>query len=363
MATISLQGVSKRYADQIVVDGLTIDITDGEFVSLLGPSGCGKSTILNIVAGLIEPDEGAVVIGGVDVTDALPKERRIAMVFQDYALYPHMTVAGNLRFPLKAMSLAETEMAAKVTSVSQRLGIAELLDRLPKELSGGQRQRVALGRAIVREPSAFLMDEPLSNLDAKLRVQMRAELKLLSRSLRTTTLYVTHDQSEAMTLSDRILVLDRGVMQQFDSPLEVYNRPANVFVANFMGLMPMNFTQGKLESTAQGPTFRNDVLSLDLSLSEGAALADGHPALLGIRPEDVSVTPTRTKANSVEMAVEMIEHLGADMYVHLRAGSTPFIARALPDQPMGRDTAFVSFNTAKLHLFDPVSTKRLGDIA
>ena len=291
MATVSLGGIVKRYGSATAVDRVSLAAGDGEFVSLLGPSGCGKSTILNIIAGLIEPDEGKVLIGGADVTRRAPKERGIAMVFQDYALYPHMDVAGNLAFPLRATSMPEGQIATKVKQAADILGIGALLGRFPKELSGGQRQRVALGRAIVREPSAFLMDEPLSNLDAKLRVQMRVELKRLSRRLRTTTFYVTHDQWEAMTLSDRIAVLDHGVLHQIGAPLEVYARPANTFVANFMGLMPMNFIEGRLRADGAGAVFDAGGIVLDLSATpfRGVRNEAGRPVLLGVRPEDVSV--------------------------------------------------------------------------
>ena len=361
MAAVSLQGIVKRYGNAVAVDGVTIDVRDGEFVSLLGPSGCGKSTILNIVAGLIDPDEGTVVIGGRDATRLAPKERGVAMVFQDYALYPHMDVAGNLAFPLRAVSLPAAEIDSEVRAVSETLGIGTLLARFPKELSGGQRQRVALGRAIVREPSAFLMDEPLSNLDAKLRVQMRVELKRLSQRLRTTTFYVTHDQWEAMTLSDRIAVLDHGVLHQIGTPLEIYRRPANTFVANFMGLMPMNFMAG----TVGHGTFSGDGFDLDLSATAFKGLRDAadRPALLGIRPEDLLIEAGGAGASLGEMTVEMVEHLGSDTYIYLRAGATAMTARVPPEQAFGTRPVAVSVNPMKLHLFDAATAKRMPDCA
>lgn len=358
MATLAIRNLVKRYESSTAVDRISLDIADGEFISLLGPSGCGKSTMLNMIAGLIEPDDGSVLIGGEDVTRRAPKDRRIAMVFQDYALYPHMTVAENMAFPLKAIAMPPAEIAEQVQVAAQRLGIAELLERRPRELSGGQRQRVALGRATVRRPSVFLMDEPLSNLDAKLRVQMRAELKLLSRRLRTTTVYVTHDQSEAMTLSDRIAILSEGRLQQFGTPLEVYRAPANVFVANFMGLMPMNFIAGTLLRTAAGTEFHASHTTV---VMPGAALGDAlaRPALLGVRPEDLSLEPDDGAAPTMEVVVDMVEHLGADLYVHGTLAGARVVIRARPDREVSMGPTRVFINTKALHFFDPASGGRV----
>src|SRR5512140_945782 len=246
MAALSIRALSKRYANLEVLKGIDLDIESGEFTVLVGPSGCGKSTLLNIVAGLDRASEGTIEIGGKVVNDVPPKDRDIAMVFQSYALYPHMTVRENLEFGLKIRKTPQAETERLVAEAAQILGIEPLLQRKPKELSGGQRQRVALGRAIVRKPAVFLFDEPLSNLDAKLRVQMRAEIKKLQARLQVTSIYVTHDQVEAMTMGNRIAVLHAGKLQQVGAPLEVYERPANLFVAAFIGTPPMNFLQARL---------------------------------------------------------------------------------------------------------------------
>ena len=261
MAGIEFQGVTKQFPDgTVAVDDISLDVPDGEFMILVGPSGCGKTTALRMVAGLEEITAGKVVIGGRVVNELEPKERDVAMVFQNYALYPHMTVRDNIAFPLKMQKVAKSEIDARVAEATRLLGLGELLRRKPRELSGGQRQRVAMGRAIVRHPQAFLMDEPLSNLDAKLRVQMRAELVNLHRRLGVTTLYVTHDQTEAMTLGTRVAVLRGGVIQQVDAPQRLYHRPANTFVASFIGSPPMNFVAGTLSegSLELGP-FRFEV--------------------------------------------------------------------------------------------------------
>jgi multiple sugar transport system ATP-binding protein len=358
MATLALREIVKRYDSATAVDRMSIDIADGEFVSLLGPSGCGKSTILNMIAGLIPLDYGAVLIGGDDVTDFAPKDRKIAMVFQDYALYPHMTVAQNLAFPLKAIAVPAAEITVRIQTTAQSLGISDLLHRLPRELSGGQRQRVALGRATIRTPSVFLMDEPLSNLDAKLRVQMRAELKMLSQRLRTTTIYVTHDQAEAMTLSDRIAILDRGRLQQIGTPLEVYNAPTNVFVANFMGMMPMNFITGTLARVPGGAVFHSPQATIDLpglQVDQEAA----RPTLMGIRPEDVSIEFAGGPGATLEVLVDMIEHLGADIYIHAAAGASRLVFRTQAERQIGMGKMRVRLNTRALHLFDAASEKRL----
>lgn len=355
MASIELRGITKRFASNAAVDDVSIRIDDGEFLTLLGPSGCGKSTLLNIVAGLLPADDGALLIDGTDVTNLAPKDRGVAMVFQDYALYPHMTVAQNLAFPLRAVSTPAAEIRENVAAAAATLGITDLLDRLPKALSGGQRQRVALGRAIVRRPRVFLMDEPLSNLDAKLRIQMRAELKLLSKRLRTTTIYVTHDQSEAMTLSDRVAILHDGKLQQVDRPIAVYERPLNTFVANFMGAMPMNLISGVIERHADGgASFSHPPVTFEIPW----ALASGH-AILGIRPEDV-VVASHLGENSFPMSVEIIENLGADAYVYLVGADVRIVARVHPTFDPS-DEVFVRIDPAKVRFFDPDSGNALSE--
>ena len=361
MATLELRGVVKHFGTKTAVDNVSIKVRDGEFLSLLGPSGCGKSTLLNIVAGLLEADEGQILMDGVDVSRRPPKDRSVAMVFQDYALYPHMNVRENLAFPLKAINTPASEIDLKVKAAADTLGISELLANLPRALSGGQRQRVALGRAIVRHPNVFLMDEPLSNLDAKLRIQMRAELKLLSRRLKTTTIYVTHDQSEAMTLSDRVAVLHNGVLQQIGPPLEVYRRPTNTFVAGFMGTMPMNFLEGTLERGASGTTFRAGALSLDLGdLLWQPAREKSRPVILGVRPEDVSFKIAGETAAGWMMSVEIIEELGTDAYVHLRAGDTNLLARAASGTDLIGQDVRVDLDRLRIHIFDATTGESLN---
>lgn len=365
MATLSLRSLTKRYGDAAVVRSFEMDIKDGEFISLLGPSGCGKSTILNMIAGLIPQDEGTILVDGKDVTPLAPKDRRVAMVFQDYALYPHMSVEQNLAFPLKAVAMARDEMQRRVATAARSLGIDALLQRLPRELSGGQRQRVALGRAIVREPSVFLMDEPLSNLDAKLRIQMRAELKLLSRRLRTTTVYVTHDQAEAMTLSDRIAILNHGELQQCGRPHEIYDSPANTFVAGFMGAMPMNFLAGRIERTDGGPIFhgRTARIRLPATYRDVAGLAQGREVVLGIRPEDLALEPVADEARrawpGLEGGISMVEDLGADLFVYAETSDGNLIVRSPVGVDLTSPCTTIRLNPKAIHLFDSGTTKRI----
>jgi multiple sugar transport system ATP-binding protein len=321
MAEIVLDKVTKSYPDgAVAVQELSITIADGEFLILVGPSGCGKSTTLNMIAGLEGISSGDLLIGGERVNDKAPKDRDIAMVFQSYALYPHMSVRQNIAFPLTLAKMKKTEIAAKVEETAKILDLTGLLDRKPAQLSGGQRQRVAMGRAIVRQPKAFLMDEPLSNLDAKLRVQMRAEIARLQRRLGTTTVYVTHDQTEAMTLGDRVVVMRGGVVQQIGTPAELYERPANLFVAGFIGSPAMNFfpatltptglrlpfgevtlTQPVLDVIAQHPTPENTIVGVRPEHLQDAALIDGYQ---------------RIRALTFEVKVDLIESLGADKYVY-----------------------------------------------
>ena len=321
MADIVLDRVTKSYPDgTTAVKDLSLVIADGEFIILVGPSGCGKSTTLNMIAGLEEITSGELRIGGHRVNDKAPKDRDIAMVFQSYALYPHMTVRQNIAFPLTLAKMKKAEISQKVEETAKILDLTELLDRRPASLSGGQRQRVAMGRAIVRNPRAFLMDEPLSNLDAKLRVQMRGEIARLQRRLRTTTVYVTHDQTEAMTLGDRVVVMLAGVAQQIGTPQELYDRPVNLFVAGFIGSPAMNFFPAQLTDVGVGLPFGQITLTQQVH-----DVVTAHPApmnaIVGIRPEhleDANLIDTyqRLRALVFEVSVELVESLGAEKIVH-----------------------------------------------
>jgi multiple sugar transport system ATP-binding protein len=320
MAGIRFSGVTKRFGDgTVAVDDLDLEIHDGEFMIFVGPSGCGKTTALRMVAGLEHPTSGEILIGGKVVNDLDPVDRDIAMVFQNYALYPHMTVRNNIGFPLRMQNIAKDERQRRIESAADLLGIGELLERKPGALSGGQRQRVAMGRAIVRHPTAFLMDEPLSNLDAKLRVQMRAELVKLHHRLGVTTLYVTHDQTEAMTLGERVAVLNHGVIQQVDTPGELYSRPANTFVATFIGSPAMNFLHARLSGgVVEFAAYR---FELAAGARESLREVDGD-VLLGFRPEhffDPRLTGSETAANPLPVTVELTEQLGSETLLYFRA--------------------------------------------
>jgi len=315
MANVSIRKVRKSFGPVSVIKGVDVDIEDGEFVILVGPSGCGKSTLLRMIAGLEDITEGEIRIGPRVVNDIPPKDRDIAMVFQSYALYPHMTVAENMAFSLRLKGVPKTEQMKRVQDAAASLGLTPLLDRYPRQLSGGQRQRVAMGRAIVRDPQVFLFDEPLSNLDAKLRVAMRAEIKELHQRLKTTTVYVTHDQIEAMTMADKIVVMHDGIVEQVGAPLDLYDRPANRFVAGFIGSPAMNFIDGRLEDVG-------------LVLSSGAVLSldtrpqarPGTKLTYGIRPEHLQIAPAGTP-DSLPAIVAVIEPTGSDTTVIARAES------------------------------------------
>ncbi|MEF8882679.1 MAG: ABC transporter ATP-binding protein [Halapricum sp.] len=318
MANVTLDGVTKVFQDEsgeiVAVDDLDLDIRDGEFLVLVGPSGCGKSTTLRMVAGLETPTEGTIRLGEKPITNLTPQERDIAMVFQSYALYPHMTVRGNMSFGLEeSTDLSSDEISENVEEAAELLGIYDLLDRQPDELSGGQQQRVALGRAIVREPEAFLLDEPLANLDAKLRAEMRTELQHLQNSLGTTTIYVTHDQTEAMTMSDRIAVLNDGELQQVGTPLECYHRPNNQFVAGFIGEPSMNFLPVTLENGMLTGEHFNYPLS-DETLSD---LGDRSELIFGIRPEDIEIVDSPSGDHAFPATVDVVEPQGDENTVHL----------------------------------------------
>jgi multiple sugar transport system ATP-binding protein len=326
--SIRFDNVTKRYGDSTAVEGLTLETQEGEFVVLLGPSGCGKSTTLRLVAGLEEATSGDIFLLDQRINDVPTRYRDVAMVFQNYALYPHMTVAGNIGYPLRVKKLAITEIEASVRRVAAMLEIEALLGRKPRDLSGGERQRVALARAIVREPRLYLMDEPLSNLDARLRVQMRREIKRLQRGLGTTTLYVTHDQAEAMTLADRVAVMRGGRLQQFDTPLNIYNLPANQFVAEFVGSPSMNFIVGRLDGDSR--RFTGSGISLRLSDSQ-LKRTNGHGNVtLGIRPEHLKLS-TAGGDEWLPATVYVTEMMGNETLVFLRLGEQKLVARAASD--------------------------------
>jgi multiple sugar transport system ATP-binding protein len=321
MAEIVLDDVTKRFPDgALAVDKINLDIADGEFMILVGPSGCGKSTTLNMIAGLEDISDGELRIGGDVVNDMAPKDRDIAMVFQSYALYPHMTVRENMAFALKLAKVPKAEIERKVTEAAEVLDLTEHLDRKPANLSGGQRQRVAMGRAIVRDPAAFLMDEPLSNLDAKLRVQMRTQVASLQKRLGTTTVYVTHDQTEAMTLGDRVAVMRSGVLQQVGSPRDLYNDPINLFVAGFIGSPAMNFMPGRLESGTLKTPLGDLPVTDELRRALESAGRD-RDVIVGVRPEefeDASLVPPDNKPHGItfEAAVSVVESMGSDAYAY-----------------------------------------------
>ena len=389
MAEIVLDGITKVFDDGYeAVKDMNLEIADGEFVILVGPSGCGKSTALRMIAGLEDISSGELKIGGDVVNDRAPKDRDIAMVFQNYALYPHMTVRENMGFALKLAGTDKEEIDRKVTEAAKTLDLEQHLDRRPANLSGGQRQRVAMGRAIVRDPSAFLMDEPLSNLDAKLRVQMRTEVAKLQSKLETTTVYVTHDQTEAMTLGDRVAVMRAGVLQQVGSPAELYERPKNLFVAGFIGSPAMNFMPAQLSGTK---------VKLPIGEAElSAAVEDAKdgPVVAGLRPESFEDTEligdlAQERGVVFEAEIDLVESLGSDLFAYFhvesegvqsdqladviadrleetgmpepREGQEQIVARLDPASEIKRrDTAKLWADTSKLHLFDPESGERLG---
>jgi multiple sugar transport system ATP-binding protein len=363
MAGVIFGDVCKRFGKVSVIEDLDLEIKDHEFMVLVGPSGCGKSTALRMIAGLEEISSGTISIGDKVVNDLPPKDRDIAMVFQSYALYPHMTIRENLEFGLKIRKTPPEEMKRLVDDAAKMLGIDHLLDRKPKQLSGGQRQRVAVGRAIVRQPSVFLFDEPLSNLDAKLRVQMRAEISKLQHQLQTTTVYVTHDQVEAMTMGQRIAVMKDGKLQQVGTPLEVYERPANLFVASFIGTPPMNFVRAVLADAGtrlQAGTFS---LPVPESMRGVTAGADGRVVVVGVRPENIKGTgeQTRGAVATVSVTAEVMEPLGHEVIVHGKTGGDILVAKLDPHRaPRLGETVDLVVELDTLHLFDAETEKRLG---
>ena len=353
MASVKIANVKKNFGTVKVIHGVDIDIADGEFVVLVGPSGCGKSTLLRMVAGLEEVSGGEIYIGSREVSRLRARDRDIAMVFQNYALYPHMTVLENMGFALKLKKAAQQEMADKVAKAASILGLENLLDRFPRQLSGGQRQRVAMGRAIVRDPQVFLFDEPLSNLDAKLRVQMRGEIRALHRRIGTTTIYVTHDQVEAMTMADKIVVLHDGLVEQIGSPLELYDRPANVFVAGFIGSPAMNFIDGRVENGA----FRTPSgLVLPLPESFPAEKFASTDLVYGVRPEHIRAST----GDGIQGVVDFVEGTGSEIYARLNCSgqliSCLFRERIniQYSQSIG-----IAIDPSTIHLFEKSSGKRV----
>jgi multiple sugar transport system ATP-binding protein len=360
MATVELRSVGKHFGAVSVLREVSLSIADGEFLTLVGPSGCGKSTLLRMIAGLETISSGDIAIGGRVVNDLPPRARDIAMVFQSYALYPHKTVAGNMGYALKLAGVPKAEIQRRVAEAAEMLALTPLLGRLPRQLSGGQRQRVAMGRAIVRDPAVFLFDEPLSNLDAKLRVHMRAEIKELHHRLKTTTVYVTHDQVEAMTMADRIAVLNGGIVEQEGSPLDLYDRPANTFVAGFLGSPAMNLFTGMLREDAAGVRFiLTDGPAIPLR-ERPAPAADGRPLLLGLRPEHLARVGDDDPAGfDVRVAVD--EPTGAETLVSARLGSQAvmILFRERVRVPTGA-TIRLAAQRGHAHLFDPDTGRRLA---
>jgi multiple sugar transport system ATP-binding protein len=365
MASVTFDHVFKRFGDVIAVNDLNIQIADQEFLVLVGPSGCGKTTALRCLAGLEDISDGQILIGDRVVNDVAPKDRDIAMVFQSYALYPHMSVYDNMAFGLKLRKVPKDEIKKRVESAAGILGIQHLLERKPRQLSGGQRQRVAVGRAIVREPKVFLFDEPLSNLDAKLRVETRANISKLHEQLKTTFIYVTHDQVEAMTMASRIAVINKGLLQQIDTPQKLYDHPDNVFVAGFIGSPSMNFFKGKLvrgdgKLIVDGGSFQVEVPPERVDTY--SRYIDKN-VILGIRPEDIkdpNFLPPGIYPQNVNVTVDVTELMGNEIFLYLTSGEHSFVARVDPRTKvrMGEKTT-VAFNMHNLHLFDPETEKTI----
>lgn len=350
MADVTLTEITKSFGKVDVIHGVSITIADGEFVALVGPSGCGKSTMLRMIAGLEDPTTGEIAIGGQIVNDRLPKDRNIAMVFQSYALYPHMTVRENMSFALELEKRPKEDIAKAVAEASAILGLDDYLDRRPKALSGGQRQRVAMGRAIVRNPEVFLFDEPLSNLDAKLRTSMRKEVKLLHQRLKTTSIYVTHDQTEAMTMADRIVVMNHGKIEQIGTPLELYNTPDNLFVAGFIGAPQMNLLNGQV--TLESGMKHLRLSSGKISLPGGLPVENGQSVVLGIRPEHL-----HAKAEGyMSVVLEVVEPMGSETHLTCRLGDEEIrLIDSAESTVKPGQTIHLGFDPAKMHVFDASS--------
>ncbi len=363
MSVVICKDLVKRFGDVFAVDHVNIEVKDGEFMVFVGPSGCGKTTTLRMIAGLETVSAGEILIDGKLVNTVAPRHRDIAMVFQNYAIYPHYKIFDNIAYPLRLRRLPKAEIEQRVMEVARMLGIEHLLDRWPRQISGGERQRVALGRAIVRKPRLYLMDEPLSNLDAKLRVQMRREIIRLQRMLGTTTIYVTHDQVEAMTMGDRIMVLRDGKVQQVGEPETLYNAPANVFVAQFIGSPAMNLFSGQLEACEQGLALAAGFGRFTLPPQTVARLVADHSAppgprqvVWGIRPEDIRLGNPDPAQDAPQALVDLVEGLGSDAHVSLNLNGDSLVVRTpADDRPNEGETVSVHLNLSKLHLFDPES--------
>ncbi len=352
MANIQFNNCSKRYGNSTAISHLNLEIKEGEFMVLVGPSGCGKSTLLRMIAGLEEVDEGELYIDNKLVNDLPPKDRDVAIVFQNYALYPHMTAFDNLAFGLKIRGVDKATIKEKVNSVAKTLEIEELLQRKPKDMSGGQRQRVAIGRAIVRDPKVFLFDEPLSNLDAKLRMQMRLEIADLHKKLKTTIVYVTHDQVEAMTLGDRIAVMNKGVISQLGTPQELYKNPANLFVAGFIGSPAMNFIEGKIIHINEVPCFKSSNGALQISILKSSQFSENENVTLGIRPEHISLQKPGVANATFEGSIVHIERMGFESFIIVEAKGLRWTIRSIESEDWhegGKVACIV--DTAMVHLF------------
>ena len=365
MASVQISALHKSYGPVHAVRGVDLDIPDGEFTVLVGPSGCGKSTLLRAIAGLEDADSGDIAIGGEIVNGMRPRDRDVAMVFQDYALYPHMTVFGNISLSLRARGMSKPEIGERVKRATAMLGVDRFLDRYPRQLSGGQRQRVAIGRAIVRNPRVFLFDEPLSNLDAQLRDEMRGEIKRLHQEISTTMIYVTHDQVEAMTLADRIVLLRDGVIEQQGAPLDLFEQPASLFVAGFLGSPRMNFVTGRLERTTDGASVALGVDGPKLALPNGRRpeARDGAEVILGFRPEHIERAKGASVAAGhvrVESTIELVQPTGPRSYATIRLGGQPAMAE-LQAHDVGRigEPIQIDINLRSAVLFDPASGKAL----
>ncbi len=355
MAEIAIRNVTKTYGKTTIMEGVNLDIHDGEFVVILGPSGCGKSTLLRLIAGLEEITAGEIAVGGEVVNKLEPRERGCAMVFQNYALYPHMTVAENIGYALKVAGVAKAERMARVAETAKSVGLGDFLDRKPGQLSGGQRQRVAMARAIIRSPKVFLFDEPLSNLDAKLRVQMRHEIRRIHNQIKATSVFVTHDQHEGMTLADRLVVMNKGTIEQVGTPAEIYDRPASLYVAGFIGSPAMNFLPGQYDAARRAVVLEGGAV---IGMPADHEAADGQLVQLGIRPEHVSLRAPGQ--GMIDARLEIVEDLGAARLWNLKIEDIPFslITEARPHIEAGAVTG-LALELRHAHLFDGVSGKRI----
>jgi len=363
MAGVTIKNLTKRFGNVIAVNNVSLEVKDREFLVLLGPSGCGKTTTLRCIAGLDTPDEGEIYIGDRLVNDLAPKDRNVAMVFQSYALYPHMTVFDNIAFPLKMKKLPMSEIEKKVKEVAEFLKISHLLNRKPGQLSGGEKQRVALGRAIVRNPDVFLMDEPLSNLDAKLRIYMRAELKRLQKELGVTTIYVTHDQVEAMTMADKIAIMNQGVLQQVGTAFEVFNNPSNLFVAGFIGSPPMNFINCTLKEENGSYYLDAGAFTVSISASLGKIIsekASSSEIILGVRPEDVIIEEKPVAKDLIRAEVYVTEPMGSEIVIDLKVNNEIIKVKTLKEFKLNiGDEVWIKFSEDKIHVFDRITEKTI----